>query len=84
MSDIGRYDDMTEDEIQEWVATLEFSSLCRQLNERVSAGEPMTMEYMAHFLRVPWMFFAGALAGQVHKMSPETAIYIDDTKGALQ
>ncbi|WP_316179658.1 MULTISPECIES: hypothetical protein [unclassified Bradyrhizobium] len=40
----------------------DFESRCTAVYARLQAGEPMTVEYLADQLGLPYEFFAGALA----------------------
>lgn len=41
----------------------DFEDRCTATYERLKAGEPMTIEYIASQLGLPFEFFAGACAG---------------------
>ena len=50
---------MTSEQIAEWMRSPEFTAKRLELARRIKAGEPMTLEYCAQQLQLPFLVLAG-------------------------
>lgn len=76
-------DDMTMDELHDYLGSPEFAERAAVMRRRVETGEVMTMEYLAHGLGLPFLFFAECVAIKVLEKDPTVQITISNDKGVI-
>ncbi len=71
-------DNMTPEELLEYLESPDFARRSFEMRKRVEAGESMTLEHLAAGLGLPFMFFAGCLAKKMLERAPGSRVLISN------